>query len=78
MVEQGPDFSQSDHRELLDRALNRIDPDLRTIFLLREVEHLSYTQLAEVLEIPMGTVASRLSRARQELQIALQELGWEP
>jgi len=67
---------QSDVRELLDRALAAIEPDLRCIFVLREVENLSYEEIGAVLRIPMGTVASRLSRARHDLQVRLRSLGW--
>ena len=80
-------FDPSDHRqspaialhdkELLESALARIDPDLRCVFLLREVEDLSYARIAEVLQIACGTVASRLSRARQQLQIELRRMGWD-
>jgi RNA polymerase sigma-70 factor (ECF subfamily) len=66
-----------ERRELLEQSLSRIAPDLRSIFLLREVEHLSYGQIAEVLEIPEGTVGSRLNRSRRELQERLAELGFE-
>jgi len=68
---------QTEARELLDRALAGIDPQLRAIFLLREVEGLSYDEIASALGIPMGTVASRLSRARDELQERLRMLGWD-
>jgi RNA polymerase sigma-70 factor (ECF subfamily) len=64
--------------DLLEMALSRLDPDLRSIFLLREVEHLGYEAIGEALEIPAGTVASRLNRARRELQGILIALGWEP
>jgi len=80
-------FDPSDHRQsptdalankdLLESSLARIDPDLRSVFLLREVEELSYARIAEVLEIAEGTVASRLSRARQQLQVELRRLGWD-
>jgi RNA polymerase sigma-70 factor (ECF subfamily) len=65
-------------RELLDRALARLEPELRSIFLLREVEKLSYGDIAVALEIPEGTVGSRLNRARRELRQHLTDLGWEP
>lgn len=65
------------NRELLEQALAQLEPDLRSIFLLREFERLSYRELAEALGIPEGTVASRLNRARTELQRLLRELGWE-
>lgn len=64
-------------RELLELALQRLDPELRSLFLLREVEGLAYRELAEVLEISEGTVASRLNRARSQLKENLLELGWQ-
>jgi len=68
----------TDASDLLEMALSRLDPALRSIFLLREIEHLSYEAIGETLGIPAGTVASRLNRARRELQGILIELGWEP
>jgi RNA polymerase sigma-70 factor (ECF subfamily) len=62
-----------DDRELLDRALSKLAPDLRSAFLLREVEQLSYEEIALVLDIAEGTVASRLNRARQMLRQLLEE-----
>ena len=64
-------------KELLEHALARIDPELRSIFLLREVEGLSYRDIAEALSIPEGTVGSRLNRARRELKQHLSDLGFE-
>lgn len=72
-----------DHREevarkdLLERALNLLEPELRATFVLREVDGLTYTEIAEVLQIPEGTVGSRLNRARLELKQHLLDLGWE-
>lgn len=68
----------TDDKELLEQALGSLDPDLRSAFLLREVEGLSYGEIAGALEIPEGTVGSRLNRARRELKQHLIELGWEP
>lgn len=73
-----PEEEQNEHKELLDIALSKIDPELRSIFVTREVEGLSYREIAEVLDIPEGTVGSRLNRARRELQQHLSDLGWEP
>ena len=64
-------------KELLELAFARIEPALRSIFLLREVEGLSYQDIAEALQIPEGTVGSRLNRARRELQRHLSDLGVE-
>jgi len=65
-------------RELLEAALGQLDPDLRAIFVLREVEELNYNQIAETLQIAEGTVGSRLNRARSHLRELLIELGWIP
>jgi RNA polymerase sigma-70 factor (ECF subfamily) len=65
-------------KELLEQALGGLDPLLRSAFLLREVEGLSYKEIAEALRVPEGTVGSRLNRARRELKQRLTELGWEP
>jgi RNA polymerase sigma-70 factor (ECF subfamily) len=69
---------RTDHRELMEQALARLEPELRSICLLREIEELSYREIAETLDIPEGTVGSRLNRARRELKEHLINLGWEP
>jgi RNA polymerase sigma-70 factor (ECF subfamily) len=78
-MDESPGYDrQAEQKELLEQALARIDPELRAIFLLREVEELSYREIAAALNIPEGTVGSRLNRARHELQQQLKDLGWEP
>lgn len=64
-------------KDILDAALERLEPLLRSIFLLKESRGLSYREIAEVTEIPEGTVGSRLNRARRQLREHLIELGWE-
>jgi RNA polymerase sigma-70 factor (ECF subfamily) len=58
--------------EILDHALQRIDPSLRALFLLRHVEGFDYKQISEVLGIPISTAATRLNRVRAELQRILE------
>jgi RNA polymerase sigma-70 factor (ECF subfamily) len=53
-------------RQLLDDVLNRMPLDLRTVFVLFEIEGLEIRQVAEIEEIPIGTAGSRLRRAREE------------
>lgn len=62
-------------RERVTRALERLPTEFREILVLREMEDLSYKQIAGVAEIPIGTVMSRLSRARRLLaeRLALEE-----
>lgn len=64
-------------KDVLDAALDRIEPLLRSIFLLKESQGLSYREIAEATDIPEGTVGSRLNRARRQLREHLIELGWE-
>jgi RNA polymerase sigma-70 factor (ECF subfamily) len=53
---------------LLCDAMDRLDQDLRNILWLREVEGYSYDELAHILDLPLGTVKSRLFTARERLR----------
>jgi RNA polymerase sigma factor (sigma-70 family) len=66
---------QEDKLMYLDvlQKLARLPEDLRAVLLLVAVEDLSYADAAKVLDIPIGTVMSRLSRAREKLQQAIEE-----
>jgi RNA polymerase sigma-70 factor, ECF subfamily len=50
--------------ELLNRLIEELPPDYRLMLILREMEDLSYREIAEVAGVPIGTVMSRLARAR--------------
>jgi RNA polymerase sigma-70 factor (ECF subfamily) len=54
------------------RALDRLPPDQRAALLLVTVEGLSYKEAAEVVQVPVGTIMSRLARARIALQLQLE------
>ena len=64
---------QIDDATLIARALNRLPGHYHQLLVLRELEGLSYRELSEVIGIPMGTVMSRLSRAREALRSALDD-----
>ena len=53
--------------ELLQGALQKLSPELRETVILRDVEELEYREIAQVLNVPEGTVKSRLNRGRAEL-----------
>lgn len=58
---------RSEAERLLQEALDLLDEDHRSIIVLRDVEDLSYDEIASILDLPKGTVKSRLHRARAEL-----------
>lgn len=57
--------------EDVERALAALDPRFRTVLLLIDVDQLTYAEVAHLLEIPVGTVMSRLSRARSRVRTQL-------
>lgn len=59
-----------DHQRLVE-ALRSLEPDFRAVIVLRDVEDCDYEQIAEILEVPVGTIKSRLFRARAALREAL-------
>jgi len=64
---------QTDDATLIARALSRLPDRSHQLLVLRELEGLSYRELADVMGIPIGTVMSRLSRAREALRGALDD-----
>ncbi|MCS7465112.1 sigma-70 family RNA polymerase sigma factor [Stieleria sp. ICT_E10.1] len=67
-------LERQEHVAMLRRALGEIELRHRKILLLREFEERSYREIAEIMEIPLGTVRSRLSRARERLRDELAHL----
>jgi RNA polymerase sigma-70 factor (ECF subfamily) len=72
MDQRGLEGRATDQRradiQLCDLALSKVDPDLAEVFVLFELEELSSPEIASLLDIPLGTVASRLRRARAEFR----------
>ena len=66
---------RADTRRMVREALYALPDDHRRILLLRETEQLSYQEIAEVTGLELGTVKSRISRARQALRAALAASG---
>jgi RNA polymerase sigma-70 factor, ECF subfamily len=61
-------------RPELAKALARLHPDFRMVVILHDIEQMRYSDIADVLDIPIGTVKSRLSRARSDLGQSLRNL----
>jgi RNA polymerase sigma-70 factor (ECF subfamily) len=53
--------------EILQAALQTLSPDLREAVILRDLQEMEYREIADVLQIPEGTVKSRINRGRAEL-----------
>ena len=65
---------QRSDQQLVQEALSRLPVPYREVLLLCEYEEMSYQEISAMLSVPMGTVMSRLSRARRALRGIVQEL----
>ncbi len=63
---------QDEMRAVLGTALHGLDPEMRAVLVLRDLQDLAYDRIAEILEVPVGTVKSRLFRARLALRAAVE------
>lgn len=66
---------QIQRQVLIAEQLRNVPSEFREVLILREIEEMSYREIAEVLDVPIGTVMSRLARARAQLQQALRPAG---
>jgi RNA polymerase sigma-70 factor, ECF subfamily len=62
---------QRSERAAIERAVAALPTEFREVIVLREIEELSYREISDVVGVPIGTVMSRLARARQRLATAL-------
>ena len=70
-------LEQRDRVDLLKRALEQLAPALRSAVLLRDIQELSYQEIADQLHLPEGTVKSRINRGRTELARQIRRLRHE-
>lgn len=68
---------QAEMRRMLERALGGLDSKYREVLVLYYLEELSYKEIADVLQVPTGTVGIRIKRAKEFLKDAYQELNPE-
>ena len=68
LADESEDPSRADMKDLLRKALKTLDPEFRTVVVLRLVDGYSVKETAEILNLPEGTVASRLARAQKKLK----------
>ncbi|HXO21330.1 MAG TPA: sigma-70 family RNA polymerase sigma factor [Thermoanaerobaculia bacterium] len=62
----------------LERAIARLRPEYREAVVLRYQEGLSYEEISDAMELPIGTIKTNLHRARKEMAVAMAALGWGP
>jgi RNA polymerase sigma-70 factor (ECF subfamily) len=68
-----------ENRLTVERILQDLSPDLRLTLILREIEQLSYEDVAEVMGVPVGTVRSRLHTARERFRkLWIEQVGDSP
>ena len=70
-------LEEMEARELgsaIEQAIGRLRPEYRSCILLRHVEDRSYEEIAEIMDLPLGTVKTYIHRARAELKDALGDL----
>ncbi len=63
-----------DTKELIQIALQKLEPEFRSVIVLRLIEGYSVKEAAEILELPQGTIASRLARAQKKLKTVLSKI----
>ena len=73
-VEPIAQLESRERREVLQRALDKLSPDLREAVILRDLQDLDYDEIAQVLGVPEGTVKSRINRGRLELARVLKRM----
>ena len=60
--------------KIIQKAINELPPRFKEVIILRDIQELSYEDIGSILQIPLGTVKSRVNRARLKLQVKLKDL----
>ena len=68
-------YESTELERAIQKCLSLLPPDYRAVFVLVDVESMSYEEAAEAVHVPIGTVKSRLARARMQMRKALQSFG---
>jgi RNA polymerase sigma-70 factor (ECF subfamily) len=71
----GSALARSEDERRIQALLNRLSPEHRVVLVLKDMEGQKYETIAEILQVPIGTIRSRLHRARLELRELLQKEG---
>jgi len=74
VLEPSERLADGEIRQRINAAIEKLSPEHRTVVVLREIEGLEYTEIAEAMDCSIGTVMSRLFYARKKLQSLLQDV----
>ena len=66
-------LEEKERLRLLREGLALLPPDMRQLIVLRDMQGKSYEEIGDILEVPLGTVKSRISRAREKLAVILKK-----
>ncbi|MEK7448863.1 MAG: RNA polymerase sigma factor [Planctomycetota bacterium] len=67
----GQQLENNERNQTVQKALNLLEENLRTVVILRDIEGHSYAEISRILNQPVGTIRSRLAKAREELKMRL-------
>jgi RNA polymerase sigma-70 factor, ECF subfamily len=71
LMAMGAALDRTQDRQTVRAAIDQLPPEFRETIILRELEDLSYKEIADIAGVPIGTIMSRLARGRRQLQIIL-------
>ena len=74
-VDPSEDLSSQNFEKSVQRALAELPDDFKTIIILRDIQELSYDEISKIVNVPLGTVKSRINRGRVKLQQLLKKKG---
>ena len=74
-VDPSEDLSSHNFEKSVQRALAELPDDFKTIIILRDIQELSYDEISKIVDVPLGTVKSRINRGRVKLQQLLKKKG---
>ena len=79
-TDDGPSeiYSAENIQKKIKKALADLSADFRTMIILRDIQELSYDEISKIMDVPLGTVKSRINRGRLKLQELLRKKGEQP
>ena len=73
-IEVGQEIQTEIVNKIIREAVNQLSEKFKTVITLRDIQQLSYEDISEIIDVPIGTVKSRINRARLQLQVELKHL----